>query len=122
MEDVFKKLAVRLHELPNGYPATESGVELKILRKIFEPDEAAMALNLMPIPETAEAMAQRLGKPLEDLQATLDIMAEKGQIGSFKMFGNQVYTLVPFVVGIYEFQLNRMDKNWRTWSKNTTHT
>ena len=30
MDEVYKRLAERLDELPNGYPATESGVELKI--------------------------------------------------------------------------------------------
>jgi electron transport complex protein RnfB len=40
----------------------------------------------------------------------LDNMVNKGQIAATKMFGYDVYVLVPFVVGIYEFQLNRMDK------------
>jgi len=112
MEDVYKRLAVKLDELPNGYPATESGVELSILKKVFAPEEAEMALKLKPIPETADAVAARLDRPLAEIQAALDVMAEKGQIGSAKMFGNQVYMLVPFVVGIFEFQLNRMDKEF----------
>jgi hypothetical protein len=33
--DVYKRLARKLDELPEGYPTTRSGVELKILRKIF---------------------------------------------------------------------------------------
>jgi len=36
-------------------------------------------------------------------------MAEAGQIFSFKIRGRQRYMLAPFVVGIYEFQLPRMD-------------
>ena len=35
MTDVYKRLAKKLDELPNGYPETESGVELKILEKIL---------------------------------------------------------------------------------------
>ena len=31
MSDVYKRLAERLDELPHGYPAADSGVELKIL-------------------------------------------------------------------------------------------
>ncbi|RJP16175.1 MAG: 4Fe-4S ferredoxin [Candidatus Abyssobacteria bacterium SURF_5] len=110
MTDVYKRLAKRLDDLPNGYPATESGVELKILEKIFTPDEAEMALKLRPMPETVEAIAERLGKPVPEMQKTLDNMVEKGQIGSFKMFGQQMYMLFPFVIGIYEFQLYRLDK------------
>lgn len=110
MNDVYKKLAQRLDGLPNGFPATESGVELKLLEKIFTPEDAEMAMKIQPMPETAEAMAVRLNMPLDQLQPILDDMVDKGQIGSAKMKGQQVYMLVPFVVGIFEFQLHRMDK------------
>ncbi len=110
MPDVYVELAERLNQLPNGFPRTETGVELRLLQKIFEPSEAEMAIKLLPIPETVEAASMRLGMTVEDLQPLLDQMVEKGQIGSFKMFGAQVYVVVPFIVGIYEFQLNRMDK------------
>lgn len=110
MSDVYKRLADKLDKLPNGFPATESGVELKILRKIFAPKEAEMALKIRPLPETAEAMAERLGIPLPELQPILDAMVKKGQIGSIKAQGEQRYMLFPFAVGIYEFQLNRLDK------------
>lgn len=110
MEDVYKQLAKRLDELPNGFPATESGLELTILQKIFTRDDAEIALKLKPVPETAEGISDRIGIPLSKLQAILDAMVEKGQIGSTRMYGNQMYMLVPFVFGIYEFQLNRLDK------------
>jgi Pyruvate/2-oxoacid:ferredoxin oxidoreductase delta subunit len=110
MTDVYERLAKRLDELPNGYPATESGVELKILKHIFTPEEAEMTLKMRPMPETFEAVAERLEKPVPEMQATLENLVERGQIGSFKMFDQQMYMLFPFIVGIYEFQLNRMDK------------
>jgi len=110
MNDVYKRLAQKLDGLPNGFPATESGIELRILQKIFSPEEAEMALKIRPLPETAEAIAERLGKPVAEMEAILDDMAHKGQIGSAKMKGQQVYMLVPFVVGIFEFQLDRLDK------------
>lgn len=100
MTDVYKRLAQKLDDLPQGYPATESGIELKILQKIFAPDEAEMALTIKPIPETVEAIAERLGKPVPEMQAILDDMVEKGQIGSFKLFGQQMYMFFPFVIGV----------------------
>jgi len=102
--DVYERLARLLDQLPQGFPATETGVEIKILRKIFEPEEAEMALLLSPVPETAEEISKRLGRPCFELRTILDNMAHKGQIGSFKMGGQQVYRLIPFVVGIFEFQ------------------
>jgi Pyruvate/2-oxoacid:ferredoxin oxidoreductase delta subunit len=108
--DVYQRLAERLDSLPNGFPRTESGVELRILRAIFSPDDAAMALQVKAIPETAAAVARRLKRPTNQVRATLDGMAERGQIASFRLDGRRVYCFVPFVVGIYEFQLERMDK------------
>ncbi len=110
MTDVYKRLAERLDSLPNGFPATESGVELKILRKIFSPEEAEMALKLRPLPETVEALSGRLGIPQDKMQAILDNMVAKGQIGSAKMKNQQVYMLFPFVFGIFEFQQKRLDR------------
>jgi len=110
MTDVYQRLAAKLDALPNGFPSTESGVELKILQKIFSPEDAEMALKIRPIPETAEAIAERLGKPVAEMETILDHMVLKGQIGSTNMNGQQVYMLFPFVFGIFEFQQPRLDK------------
>lgn len=112
MNDAYRRLAKKLDELPNGYPATESGVELKILQKIFTPEEAEMTLKMRPMPETVEAVAERLGKPVDEMQEILDHMVTRGLIASAKLAGQQVYMLLPFVVGIYELQLNRMDEEF----------
>jgi Pyruvate/2-oxoacid:ferredoxin oxidoreductase delta subunit len=69
-----------------------------------------MTLKIKPFPETVEAMADRLGKPVPEMQAILDNLVEKGQIGSLKMAGQRMYMMVPFVVGIFELQLHRMDE------------
>ena len=41
-DEAYYKLAKVLDSLPNGFPATESGVEMKLLRRIFQPDEAEL--------------------------------------------------------------------------------
>lgn len=35
VEDVYRRLAHKLDEIPNGFPETESGIELRLLTKIF---------------------------------------------------------------------------------------
>ena len=75
MPDVFERLARRLDELPQGFPPADSGVELRILRKIYSPEDAEVALEVKPIPETAAVLADRLGRPLEETRALLDEMA-----------------------------------------------
>lgn len=110
MTDVYQDLAEKLDHLPQGFPSTESGIELRILKKIFSPAEAAIALKLQPLPETAEAIAKRLDMPVKKTSTILDAMARKGQIGCRKMGGEQVYMFAAFIPGIYEFQVYRLDK------------
>ena len=110
MSDVHKLLAKKLDELPQGFPATENGIELKILEKIFTPEDAEMALKLRAVPETAETVAKRLEKPVSDTRSILDSMAEKCQIASMTFRGQQRYMISPFLPGIWEFQVYRLDK------------
>ena len=82
MTDVYKRLAKKLDKLPQSFPATESGVELQILRKIFSDQDAATALHLKPFPETAARISRRLGKSEAETQEILDRMKNRGQIQS----------------------------------------
>ncbi len=109
MTDVYSRLAKRLDELPNGFPPTESGVELEILKKLFSPEDAETALRLKALPETADTIAERLAIPVSEMKATLDAMARNGQIGCAAFKGLRYYFLAPFVLGIYEFQMYRID-------------
>jgi Pyruvate/2-oxoacid:ferredoxin oxidoreductase delta subunit len=110
MAEIYRRLARALDGLPHGYPSTESGVELRILRKIFSPEDAEMALRLKVLPETAAMIARRLRRRTEEMRGILDGMAERGQIYKLRMRGRDYYGLAPFVVGIWEFQLNRIDR------------
>jgi electron transport complex protein RnfB len=109
-DDVYRRLARRLDELPNGFPPADDGVELEILQKIFSPDDAETALLLRAFPETPGDIAGRLGRPPAEMETTLDAMAAKGQIGCVTWAGQRFYILMPFVVGIYEFQMYRIDR------------
>lgn len=108
-DDVYRRLARRLDDLPNGFPPADDGVEIDILKKIFSPGEAETALLLKAYPEDAATVAERLGRPAAEMAAALDAMAEKGQIGCVSWEGRRFYLLMPFVVGIYEFQMYRID-------------
>ena len=52
-EEVYEKLARHLDRLPAGFPRTESGVELRILKRLFNPEEAELACRLQMMPEPA---------------------------------------------------------------------
>lgn len=106
---LYKRLALLLDALPNGFPATASGVEVRLLEKVFSADEAAIACALTPVPEPAGVIAARAGAEPREARNTLKAMAAKGLIYIRKGEGEFTFALRPFVVGFYEAQLPRMD-------------
>jgi ferredoxin len=108
-EDVYRKLAQRLDAIPNGFPATESGVELRLLAKIFTPEEATLASVMRLTREPAADIAARAGVDPDEAYRTLKGMARKRLIRFKKDKGQLTFGLMPFVVGLYEEQLPCMD-------------
>ena len=111
-DEIFHKLAKVLDTLPSGFPATKSGVEIKLLKKIFAPEEAAVFCDLRLTPETAEQIAERTGRPIEGLEEMLISMWEKGEIWAEEPGGVKKFKMLPWIIGIWEFQINRMDKEF----------
>ena len=129
-EQIYHKLAKVLDTLPNGFPATPSGVEIKILKKIFQPEDVDLFCDLRLTFETAEQIAARTGRHLKGLEEKLTRMGARGQIFSVE-FGNvKLFRMVPWVFGIYEFQLPHLnrelaelcDEYQATWGKNFAET
>jgi ferredoxin len=113
MADVYQSLREHLDKLPAGYPATDSGVELRILKQLFTPKEAQMALNLGLKLEPAEAIAERAGMPVEDAAELLKQMSRRGLVFSIESEGRPpVYMASQFVVGIWEYHVDRLDKEF----------
>jgi NAD-dependent dihydropyrimidine dehydrogenase PreA subunit len=110
-DDVYRKLAQVLDTLPNGFRATDDGLEIRLLKRIFDPDEAELFCDLKLSFETAEQIAERTGRPLDGLEEQLTCMwKEKGQIQGIKLGEMRVFKLLPWAIGIYEAQLARMDR------------
>lgn len=105
----YKILALRLDALPQGYPATEDGAELRLLEKLFTPEEAELAAMLRLTMETPAQVAERSGGDPKETRLMLKGMAKRGLIRAGKVDGGLGYGLLPFVVGIYEYQAGRMD-------------
>ncbi len=109
MENVYERLRERLDDMAVGFPATESGVEIRILKKIFDESQAELFISLRPIPESPKDIAVRLGLEGAVLAERLEEMAKKGLLFRVRKAENVRYAAVPYVVGIFEFQLNHMD-------------
>jgi NAD-dependent dihydropyrimidine dehydrogenase PreA subunit len=108
--DVYRQLQERLDALPQRFPATSSGVEIRILRQLFTPEDAAVALALSAIPEPVSLVHRRRRRAgsREALAAALDRMAHQGLIARLGSKGRARYCLMPFVVGIFEHQQTRL--------------
>lgn len=108
--EVYQKLAQKLDNLPNRFPATESGVEIRLLERIFTPQEATLAaeMELKKIP--ASVIAGRANVPEKEARRTLKDMVRKRVILFSKGESGLVFGLMPFVVGIYEEMLPRMNE------------
>ena len=109
-DDVYQHLAKTLDSLPNGFPATESGIEIKLLKRIFRPEDAALFCELKLDFETAQQISERTGRPIEGLEAHLFEMGDRGQIFSVDVGGVGIFKMLPWAFGIYEFQLRHMDQ------------
>ncbi len=108
-QDIFRQLQEQLDQYSLGYPATESGVEIEILKLLFTEEEAAMYLRMSMMLETPESVAGRLKQEPAQVALRLEEMAEKGLLFRTRKGDESKYGAAPFVVGIYEFQLKTMD-------------
>ena len=111
MVDVYQRLAKFLDRLPAGFPSSPGGAELKILRKLFTPAEAALFMHLNLLDENAGVVAFRTRLPLAQVTCMLEKMAEKGLIASNSAPGRPVeYSVNQYVVGFMEDQVDHLDR------------
>jgi Fe-S-cluster-containing hydrogenase component 2 len=110
-KDIYRRLAEHLDNLPGGFPPTQTGVELRILRRLFSPEEAELALHLTLIAEEPRVVARRAGVASEVAARRLERMAGKGLILRAEAEGQPSrYSAVHYAVGIWEFQVNNLDR------------
>lgn len=109
-KDSYKKLAEKLDTLPNRYIATESGVEIRLLEKLFTPEEAKIASEMSSEKRTAAEIAALADIPEKETRQILKGLVRKEMILFSKGEKTLVYSLMPFVVGFYEYSLPRMNE------------
>jgi len=117
--DVYQKLRRHIDNMPVAFPESPSGLDIKLLKYLFTPEEATIALELSAIPETLEHIHKRLiktGISIEDLEKILDKLVSKGSILGGKIFerkgSKKYYSKAQLAVGIYEFQVGRLTKEF----------
>ncbi|MHB8899231.1 MAG: 4Fe-4S dicluster domain-containing protein [Thermoguttaceae bacterium] len=108
-EDVYARLAAHLDRLPAGFSRTEGGAEMRILRRLFTPEEAGLAVHLTLIPEEARVVARRARIPVPEAARLLDEMERKGLIMRLPPEGEPPrYMAMQYVLGFWEGQVDRL--------------
>ncbi|NHJ41341.1 MAG: 4Fe-4S dicluster domain-containing protein [Asgard group archaeon] len=121
-EDVYRRLQQHFDGFYLRFPPTESGVEIRLLKKLFTPEEAEIASVIkcghgasIKDFESIELIFEKvkhLGYSIKEVEKHLDKMAKNGAIMGTKRDGLNVYANAVLVVGIYEFQVNKLTKDF----------
>ncbi len=109
-DEVYLNLRKFLDQFPLGFPETPSGVEIEILKRLFTKEEARTAIYLTPTPETATRIARRNKLNEKELEEKLESMSKKGLIFRIRREGKTLYNSAPFMIGLYEYSVNKIDK------------
>ena len=104
----YRRLAQALDDLPHGFPPTDIGIELEILKILFTPEEARLAQGLSDQWETAEDIARRLGLPSRRVAAVLRLMGRKELVQGRTSGEVRQYRLNQFIVGSWETTMFRL--------------
>lgn len=120
-KEIFRRLQEHLDTMPVGFPATQSGVEIKILKHLFTPEDAEVALQLKFQPMPLKKIFRRFKKSgikIEELEQKLDKMFFKGLINRGTRFlgemEEKLYANAALAIGMYEYQLGRLTKEFYT--------
>lgn len=116
-DDAYIKLREFLDRFPLGYPKTSSGIELRILKRLFSEEEAKIAVYLTPIPEEAAKIASKIGMEEKKLEKILESMSKKGLIFRTRRDNKTTFNSVPFMIGLYEYSVKKIDKELAKYYK-----
>lgn len=113
---VYRKLQQKLDKLPIAFPATESGVEISILKHLFTPEQAEIALSMSFIPEPTAVIQKRMQDKYPasaDLEVILDEMSARGSIaGGITRDGTKIFSVTMLAIGMFEFQVDHLTKEF----------
>lgn len=108
-DDLYVQLANALDKLPNGFPRTPAGTEIKLLKWIYSPAEASLAGLLTGEMEKIDVISNRAGLDPDVLNQELMPMVGRKLVMCDDKSGTPKYRLSPFIVGVYEAQKENMD-------------
>jgi Pyruvate/2-oxoacid:ferredoxin oxidoreductase delta subunit len=115
---LYRALQVHLDKTPMGFPPAESGADIRLLKHLFTPEEARIATYLtystyaVDDLDTIYRRMEPTDTSIEALEEVLDGMASKGLLYFKSEGGKKFYNNANWVVGIYEYQVDRLSKEF----------
>ena len=109
-EELYLKLQKHLDKQPGGFPKTESGAEIDILKRFYTPEQAKIALKMTSIPESASKIARKLKTDEKKIEESLEQMAREGLLFRVPAPETPLYMQPNFIMGIYEWHVNAVDR------------
>jgi len=104
-DDLYRDLQIHLDKQTVGFPATNSGSDIRLLKQLFPPEQAKMAMKLTYKYTSLEEIHERAkkdGYSIEEVEQILDATARRGVIGYRQMGDVKQYRNIPYVVGMAE--------------------
>ncbi len=111
---LYDRLTEALNSRGGAFPAIKCDILKDMLETIFNEEDAKLAIEIPDQPVTAEEMAIKTGRGIEDLRKALETMARKGILFTAMIAGKRIYILFPLIPGIIENQLMRGETDERT--------
>jgi len=111
-DQIYRQLQVQLDQYPIGYPATQSGVEIDILKYFFTPLQAKIALCLTLRSISVAKIRKRLKEKFnielsqDNLSAMLEEMFMKGVISRSGRIGPPRYSVSMLAIGMFEYHVD----------------
>ncbi len=109
-DQIYTRLREHIDSMPAGYPATDSGAEIKMLKKFYTPLQAQIALSIGPMPETAQAIAARLDMDEKEAVTQIQTMASQGSLFRINTPDGALFRHPNFIMGLYEWHVHAVDK------------
>jgi Na+-translocating ferredoxin:NAD+ oxidoreductase subunit B len=104
--NIYRLLQRHLDKQAIGFPSTWSGADIRLLKRLFTPVEAKLALHLTFKPSPTGQVIERAASEFSSTQTAslLDSMFLKGAIGWKEKGGISHWYVLPLVIGMYECQ------------------
>lgn len=118
--NLYRELQIHLDKLPIGFPKTESGVEIKILKNLFTEEEVKLALCLTLSGSNIKKINKRLEQKFnlklnnDEIEQKLDKLFNKGSIerSTSNKNGIKTYSNAMLAIGMFEFQVDHLTKEF----------